>query len=68
MSLISPKIVWYTETKGENTVFTAISYFRAGHLYKKLFKKGMKNLITEHSRHVGEEGENLKKILEGSSK
>jgi len=68
MSLISPKIVWYTETKGENTEFTAISYFRAGHLYKKLFKKGMKNLITEHNRHVGEEGENLKKILEGSSK
>ena len=68
MSLISPKIVWYTETKGENTVFTAISYFRAGHLYKKLFKKGMKNLITEHNRHVGEEGENLKKILESSTK
>jgi len=68
MSLISPKIVWYTETKGENTVFTAISYFRAGHLYKKLFKKGMKNLITEHNRHVGEEGENLKKILESSIK
>ena len=68
MSLISPKIVWYTETKGENTVFTAISYFRAGHLYKKLFKKGMKNLITEHNRHVGEEGENLKKILESNMK
>ena len=65
VSLISPKIEWHTETKGENTVFTAISYIRAGHLYKKLFKKGMKNLITEHNRHVGEEGENLKKILEG---
>jgi len=36
----------------------------AGHLYKKLFKKGMKNLIKEHDRHVAEEGENLKKILE----
>ena len=68
MSLISPKIVWYTETKGENTVFTAISYFRAGNLYKKIFKKGMKNLITEHNRHVGEEGENLKKILESGIK
>jgi len=64
VSLISPEIEWRTETKGENTVFTAISYLRAGHLYKKLFKKGMKNLITEHNRHVGEEGENLKKILE----
>ena len=65
VSLISPKIEWRIEPKGSNTVFTAISFLRAGHLYKKLFKKGMKNLITEHNRHVGEEGENLKKILEG---
>jgi hypothetical protein len=64
MSLISPQIIWYTETKGETTVFTAISIIRAGNLYKKLFKKGMKNLIEEHNRHVGEEGENLKKLLE----
>ncbi len=65
VSLISPEIEWRTDTKGENTVFTAISFLRAGHLYKKLFKKGMKKLIEEHDRHVGEEGENLKKILEG---
>ena len=65
VSLMSPKIIWYTETKGENTVFTAISIIRAGYLYKKLFKKGMKKLIAEHNRHVGEEGENLKKLLEG---
>ena len=64
VSLISPEIEWRIEPKGSNTVFTAISYLRAGHLYKKLFKKGMKNLITEHNRHVSEEGENLKKILE----
>jgi len=64
VSLISPEIEWRTETNGENTVFTAISYIRAGNLYKKLFKKGMKKLIEEHNRHVGEEGENLKKILE----
>ena len=65
VSLFSPEIEWRTETKGENTVFTAISYFRAGHLYKNLFKKGMKKLIEEHNRHVGEEGENLKQLLEG---
>ena len=65
VALLSPKIEWRTESKGENTVFTAISYIRAGYLFKKLFKKGMKKLITEHNRHVGEEGENLKKILEG---
>ena len=64
VSLISPEIEWRIEPKGSSTVFTAISYIRAGHLYKKIFKKDMKKLITEHNRHVSEEGENLKKILE----
>ena len=41
---------------------------RAGHLYEKLFKKGMKNIIEAHDKHVAEEGENIKKILESSSK
>ena len=64
VSLISPDIKWLIEPKGTNTVFTAISYIRAGYLYKKLFKKGMNNLIKEHNRHVSEEGENLKKLME----
>ena len=65
VSLISPEIEWHIEPKGSNTVFTAISYLRAGYLLKKVFKKGMNKLIEEHNRHVGEEGENLKKLLEG---
>lgn len=65
VSLISPEIEWRIEPKESSTVFTAISYIRAGYLFKKIFKKHMENLITEHNRHVGEEGENLKKILEG---
>ena len=65
VSLISPEIEWRIEPKGSNTVFTAISYIRAGYLLKKVFKKGMNKLIEEHNRHVGEEGENLKKLLEG---
>jgi hypothetical protein len=65
ISIFSPEIEWRIEPKGSTTVFTAISYMRAGYLWKKLFKKGMNNLIKEHDRHVGEEGENLKKILEG---
>jgi len=68
VSLISPEIEWRIEPKESTAVFTAISYIRAGHLYKKLFKKGMKKLFEEHDRHVSEEGENLKKILESSSK
>ena len=65
VSLISPEIEWRIEPKESGTVFTAISYIRAGYFYKKIFKKDMKKLITEHNRHVSEEGENLKKILEG---
>ena len=64
VSLISPEIEWRIEPKGSNTVFTAISYLRAGYLLKKVFKKGMNKLIEEHNRHVGEEGENLKKLME----
>lgn len=65
VSLISPEIIWLIEPKGKQTTFTAISIIRAGYLLKKLFKKSMNNLIQEHNRHVGEEGENLKKLLEG---
>jgi hypothetical protein len=64
VSLITPKIEWIIEPKDSNTIFTAITYMRAGQLYKKLFKKGMKNLIEAHDKHVAEEGEILKKILE----
>ncbi|MFC1786805.1 SRPBCC family protein [Halobacteriota archaeon] len=64
ISLISPKIEWLIEPKGSNSVFTAITYMRAGSLLSKIFKKGMKTLIEAHDKHVGEEGENLKKILE----
>jgi hypothetical protein len=65
VSMLTPGIEWLIEPKGSKTIFTAITYFRAGHLFKKLFKKGMKNLIEEHDRHVAEEGETLKKLLEG---
>ncbi len=64
ISIFSPQIEWRIEPKGSTTVFTAISYMRAGYLLKKLFKKGMNKLIEEHNRHVGEEGENLKKLME----
>jgi uncharacterized protein YndB with AHSA1/START domain len=64
VSLLSPKVEWLIEPKGNKTTFTAITHMRAGHLFKKLFKKGMKNIITAHDKHVEEEGENLKKILE----
>jgi hypothetical protein len=64
VSLITPGIEWLIKSKGKKSIFTAITYIRAGHFYKKIFRKGMRNLIKEHNRHVNEEGEILKKLLE----
>ena len=66
VSLMSPKIEWLIEPKNSHTIFTAITHMRAGHLFKKLFKKSMNKLIAEHDRHVAEGRKNLKKILEES--
>lgn len=65
ISLVAPKIVWLFEPEGSHTVFTAISYLRAGELMFKLAKKHMNNNLAMHNKHVSEEGENLKAILEG---
>ena len=64
VSVITPKIEWLIEPKSSSSVFTAVTYMRLGMLYKKIFKKGMKNLIEAHDKHVKKEGENLKMILE----
>ena len=64
VSLVSPKVEWLIEPKGQQTVFIAITYMRAGHLWSKLFKKGMKRLIEAHNKHTWTEAKNLKYLLE----
>ena len=64
ISLITPKIEWLIEPTGPNSIFTAITYIRFGNLLKAISKKEMKKLISAHDKHVAEEGENLKRILE----
>jgi uncharacterized protein YndB with AHSA1/START domain len=64
VSIVSPKVEWILEPIGNKTRFTAITHFRAGHLFKSVFKKGMEKLIHEHDKHVAFEGENLKKLME----
>lgn len=66
MSLVSPRFEWLIEPKGPNSVFTAKSYIRAGNLLYKLSRREMETKILMHNQHVREEGENLKKILEGN--
>lgn len=64
VSLLSPWFEWLIEPSGSISVFTARSYIRAGNLFRKLARKEMEIKILMHNRHTGEEGENLKKLLE----
>ena len=64
LSLVAPKVETLIEPKGSSSVFTAISYLRAGNLFYKLSKKVMERRVGIHKKHVREEGENLKAILE----
>jgi uncharacterized protein YndB with AHSA1/START domain len=64
VSLVAPKFEWLIEPKGSTSVFTARSYLRAGEFYLKFFKKEMNYKLDLHNKHVREEGENLKRILE----
>lgn len=66
ISLITEKIEWAIEDKGDCSKFTAITYLKFGILSRILFKKRIYRLIEEHNRHVHTEGENLKNLLEKS--
>ena len=68
VTLISPGFEWHIEPKGSNTVFTAISIIKYEGFYRKISKKQMDTAIRITKKHVKEEGENLKKILESSPK
>ncbi|MFH1696578.1 MAG: SRPBCC family protein [Candidatus Diapherotrites archaeon] len=72
-SIASPGFEWRIEAKGQKSVFTAVSYIRAERIMRLLLKifhpeyKGMEGLIKIGAKHVKEEGENLKKILESEN-
>jgi hypothetical protein len=67
ISLVAPKFEWIIEPKDLISIFTANSYLNAGDLLYKLGKKEMDWKIDAIKKHTKEEGENLKKILEGNS-
>ena len=67
LSLASPGFEWLIETKGLNSVFTAIGYVRCIGFYRLFAKKHVDTKIEVGKKHIREEGENLKKILEGKS-
>ena len=65
VTLVSPYFEWRIEPKGSNSVFTAITIIRCEKFYRRIMrKKSWDTLIATGKKHVQEEGENLKKILE----
>jgi len=68
ISLVSPKFEWIIEPKESISVFSAKSYLNAGNLFHILSRKEMDWKLDATKTHTKEEGENLKRILEGRSK
>ena len=59
-----PKNEFILEQKGDFCIFTASGTYRVGKLGKILFKKAIENGLSSVKKHMREEGENLKIILE----
>lgn len=64
VSFICPRIEWVIEKKGENSIFIANTYYKFGKMYLKTKKDKVDFILKVAQKHMDEEGENLKKILE----
>ncbi len=61
-----PKNAFIIEQKGDICTFTATGHIRVGWLVSKFARKKLEFGLAEANRHMREEGENLKAILEAS--
>ena len=59
-----PKNEFTVEQKGESCLFIASGTYRVGWFAKTFFKRALENGLSSVKKHMKEEGENLKKILE----
>jgi hypothetical protein len=59
-----PKNEFKIEQKGESSLFIALGTYRVGWIGKTLFKKTIEKSLSSVKKHMKEEGENLKRILE----
>ena len=59
-----PKNEFVIEPKGEFCLFTASGTYRLGWIGKTFFGKAIDKSLASVKKHMKEEGENLKKILE----
>ena len=63
-SFMCPKIEWLIEPKGKSSVFTALTYYKFGRLFLKFSKDKVDYILETSNKHMQEEGENIKNILE----
>jgi hypothetical protein len=59
-----PKNEFIIEQQGEFCLFTATGTYRLGWIGKTFFKKTIDKSLSSVKKHMQEEGENLKRILE----
>ncbi|HOF78703.1 MAG TPA: SRPBCC family protein [Smithellaceae bacterium] len=59
-----PKNEFVLEPKGKHCLFIARGTYRVGWIGKTFFKKAIENGLSSVRRHMKEEGENLKVIIE----
>jgi len=64
LSLVSLGFEWLIEPKGSHSIFTAIGYVRCMRFYRLIAKEHVDASTKVGKKHIREEGENLKKILE----
>ena len=62
-----PRNKFTIEQRGDACLFTASGTYRVGKLGKIFFKKAIENGLSSVRKHMREEGENLKIILESQS-
>lgn len=63
-----PKISFSMESKGKSCIFTATVHCRLALLPRLLAKKRVERGLSSVRKHMKEEGENLKQILESGAK
>jgi len=60
-----PKNMFYIEPKEETCIFTASGTYRVGWIVRTFAKNKLEHGLSSVRKHMKEEGENLKRILEG---
>jgi hypothetical protein len=64
LKMFFPKNEFLIKDRGESSLFIASVYFRVGWIGNKFFQKSINEGLASVKKHMKEEGENIKLILE----